>query len=333
MPEKPPHTRIPVWIPIQSLRATNAYLIPGGDPVLIDPGMMTGRSTLSLLDGLRAADTRLCRISKILLTHFHVDHATQAVLVAEASGAEILVGEGDYEMLGPGVRGFIEEAAARFRENGVPEEEISLILEHHPALRFEHVYTRMKDLDIRPLRGGEEVETPAGTLIAVPAPGHTPGSTIYLLEGAGAAYVGDTLLQGITPHVTYHREGTDPLGDYLATLENIARWHGVTAYPGHRDPIRDPAGRAREIIRHHEERLQEILTLLRREGPQTGYQIARRVRWRTRYQTWDDYPPAERFFALGEALAHLRHLEVRGLVEKRMDGDTILWAPATPPTP
>jgi len=318
------HVLVKVWIPIQSLRATNAYLLMNGEPAIIDPGMLTRRSITSLLDGLRGASTRLCEISKILLTHFHVDHATMAVLISEASGAEILVGEHDYRMLGPGVRGFIEEAAERFRENGVPEDEIRLILEHHPALRFEDVYRRMEHLPIRPVGDGERIRLGGRVLVAEWAPGHTPGSMIYRSEDERLAYVGDTLLPGITPHVTYHKPETDPLGDYLRTLERITMWKGTVAYPGHRDPIRDPAARAREIIAHHQERLEEVLRLIREE-PRTGYQVARQIRWRTRYSSWQEYPPAERFFALGEALAHLRHLEVKGLAERVESGGATVW--------
>ena len=320
------HSIIRVWIPIRSLGATNVYLIQGDrSPVLVDAGMMTGRSALSLLHGLRASGTKLCDIEKIVLTHFHVDHSTLAVLIAESSGATILIGEKDLEMLGPGVRGFVAEAAERFLENGVPRSEIDEIIANHPALRLEDVYKRMEKLDIKPVRQGDMIETPAGPLTAVWAPGHTPGSMIYMNKMAGVAYVGDTILNGITPHVTYHHEGSDPLRDYLNTLKYIASWKGLTAYPGHRDSIRDPASRAMEILTHHEERLAEIVNLLQRHGPMTGYEVAKRIRWRTRYSSWSEYPAAEKFFAIGEALAHLRYLETQGRIERTWKNGTIHW--------
>ena len=55
--------------------------------------------------------------------------------------------------------------------------------------------------------------------------------------------------------------------------------------------------------------------------------MAREVRWRVRYTTWDEYPPAERFFAMGEALAHLRRLEVEGRAERVERGGLTLWRP------
>ena len=82
-----------------------------------------------------------------------------------------------------------------------------------------------------------------------------------------------------------------------------------------------------ELIRHHEERLQEILQVLKREGPMTAYEVAKRVRWRVRYSSWEEYPPAERFFALGETLAHLRRLEVEGHAMRVMRMDAYYWMP------
>jgi len=315
-----------VWLPIRSLGWVNVYPLPGG-PGLVDAGMLTGRSVVSLFRGLRETGFDARRLETVLLTHFHVDHSTLAPVLSLVSGAEVYIGEKDLNMLGGGVRRFVEEALERFVENGVPPAEARSILEAHPAMRLEYAYEELERVPVRPVRDGDIISIGGLRLRAVWAPGHTPGSIIYVDEERGLAYVGDVILRGITPHITYHWEGTDPLGDYLRTLSMIAGWRGITACPGHRAPIEDPAGRAREIIAHHEERLREIQSILCRQGLLTGYDVAKRVKWRTRYTTWEEYPAAEKFFAIGEALAHLVHLERRGLVERVQRGSTTLWRP------
>ena len=41
------------------------------------------------------------------------------------------------------------------------------------------------------------------------------------------------------------------------------------------------------------------------------------MRWRIRSRSWEDFPLTQKFFAVGEALAHLDYLAVRGRVERR----------------
>ncbi|MEU7002222.1 hypothetical protein [Nonomuraea sp. NPDC046570] len=42
-------------------------------------------------------------------------------------------------------------------------------------------------------------------------------------------------------------------------------------------------------------------------------------------RSWDDLPPILRGMAAGEAAAHLRALEVRGLVRRLPNGDQVLF--------
>jgi len=44
------------------------------------------------------------------------------------------------------------------------------------------------------------------------------------------------------------------------------------------------------------------------------------MRWKIRSRSWEAFPLGQKFFAVGEALAHLDYLETRGRVERRLDG-------------
>ncbi|MEB2836822.1 MAG: MBL fold metallo-hydrolase [Desulfurococcales archaeon] len=323
--------RLQAWLPIPSLRAINIYPHPRGDGSvdLVDAGMYTARCVHDIIRGLRAAGLDPCRIERIVVTHFHVDHLTGAAILAEATGAEVLLGRGELELvLSTGDPApFIEAALKLFAENGMPREEIDLIRRSHPAMRAIEAYKALSKLDLKPLSEGDTVRVGERTYRVAEMPGHTPGHIALIEEGEAYAFTGDLVLQGITPHVTLHDPDTDPLGDYMASLERLAGLGLRLALPGHREPIEDPAGRAREILEHHRQRLDEVHSILEKHGEATGYQVAREVRWRVRYTTWDEYPPAERFFAMGEALAHLRRLEVEGRAERVERGGLTLWRP------
>ncbi|MEB3774469.1 MAG: MBL fold metallo-hydrolase [Desulfurococcales archaeon] len=312
--------RVKVWLPIRSLGWVNSYIL--GDTV-IDPGMFTSRSILDLVRGLRG-HMDPCRIGSVIVTHFHVDHSTAALLLSQLANPRLYIGRRDLEVIRGGVDKYIGGALELFKHNGMPGTEIEEILKTHPALRLREVYEEASSLEWTPLSHGDHISIGGEVLKVIEAPGHTPGH-ILLHSRDGWMIVGDTLLPGITPHVTIHDWNTDPLKDYLNTLKIIEKLSPSKAYPGHRDPITSPAERAREIIRHHDSRLNEIIELLKKNGPMTGYEIAKKIKWRTRYQSWAEYPHPEKFFAMGEALAHLKRLEEAGLVTHEEKGGTWTW--------
>lgn len=316
--------RIPLPLPIKSLGYVNAYLLWTSEgPVLVDPGMHYAPSLLALFKSLRDRGVEPSRIAYVAATHFHVDHLTAAAILHKALGVHIYMPKGDLEqVLGypGGVEGFIKDTLRLFTSHGMPKSEAELIVKYHPALRAADAYEVLAEV-AEPIRPGDYL--PGTGFRAIDAPGHTPGHLVYY-DGR-ALLAGDSILPGITPHITLHHEDTNPLADYLDTLKRIEALNAPKAYPGHRDPIPGPSARARELIKHHEVRLREVLEVIKSEGKITAYGVAKRVKWRVRYSSWEEYPPPEKFFAMGETLAHLRLLEVQGAVERIEEAETVYW--------
>ena len=50
--------------------------------------------------------------------------------------------------------------------------------------------------------------------------------------------------------------------------------------------------------------------------------------WSIRCRSWADFPLTQKYFAVGEALAHLDFLCRRGRAERRVTGDTARYYPA-----
>ena len=132
----------------------------------------------------------------------------------------------------------------------------------------------------------------------------------------GVLVAGDHLLPTITPAVgLYPDSRPDPLGDYLESLERIAALGLHLALPGHGEPMEDPRARAREIIEHHRERLDETADALGAE-PRTGYDVS--------YPLFGaELDPAARRFAVAETLSHLERL-VRDGAAQRHDDDRVV---------
>jgi glyoxylase-like metal-dependent hydrolase (beta-lactamase superfamily II) len=282
----------------------HCYLLPSSDGgwTAVDTGL-----------GLPDAGTRWARaldrldapVQRIAITHFHPDHVGAASDLAELTGAPVFQGVDDYDQC---IRTWGELRVAErmpeyLRVHGTPEVDVESFEEEGRAfvqfVRFVHDPERLEpggELD------GWEV---------LHLPGHADGHLAFLRDGILVA--GDTLLGSITPNVgLYPDSRPDPLADYLTSLERIAELAPRVALPGHGDPIEDPAGRARELIAHHGERLERTAEALDGD-PVSAYDVSLTL-------FPDPLPATLRRFALAETRAHLEYL-VRRDGAKRVDGD------------
>ena len=233
----------------------------------------------------------------IVLTHMHPDHVGGAERAAEATSALVHQLELDYEQCVRvwGSEDWPERMAEWFRSHGVPAPVADeLIVQGHavaPFIRF------VRDPAV--LREGDRIDGWEVLWL----PGHADGH-IALLRG-GVIVCGDILLDEISPAVGLYPESRpDPLADYLRTLERIVELDPHVAYGGHGEPVRAPVARARELVAHHERRLEEAQAAL---GPmlRSGYEVSLRL-------FGDELSPPQRRFAVAETLSHLEHLVARG---------------------
>lgn len=102
----------------------------------------------------------------------------------------------------------------------------------------------------------------------------------------------------------------------LASLDKVAGLPVDLVLPGHRRLIRNHGARIAELKQHHAQRLDEVLTIL--EGaPLNAFQVASRMTWDIKADSWDQFPVAQRWFATGEAISHLRYLEEEGKLARK----------------
>jgi len=91
--------------------------------------------------------------------------------------------------------------------------------------------------------------------------------------------------------------------------------------PAHEHRFVGLQARVNELKQHHEERFGEVVEAIQ-SGSNTAWEITAHMRWS---RSWDRINGWMRRAALGEALAHIRVLETRGVV-RALDGEPVRWA-------
>jgi glyoxylase-like metal-dependent hydrolase (beta-lactamase superfamily II) len=274
----------------------HCYLVDG---TLFDTGL-----------GLGDAPWESAGIERIAITHFHPDHVGGAAAAAAATGAPVFQGGLDYAQCERvwGSADWPERMAAWFRQQGAPAEVADELIEQGHAFAAFVKYALDPDLIY-------EGSTLAGWDV-VELPGHADGHLGFLRDGVLIA--GDHVLQPISPAIgLYPDSRPDPLGDYLASLQRTIELAPRVAYPGHGEPIHDPAGRASELIEHHRRRLDQTGTCLNHQGL-TPFEVSLRL-------FGDDLSPTQRRFAVAETLSHLERLVREGGAARSGDDGTLTY--------
>lgn len=168
------------------------------EAALIDPG---GDAEM-LLDVVRRARVR---VTKLLLTHGHIDHVGGAGAVARAL---------DVPIVGP-------HRDDAFLLESLPQQAAMFSFPHSAALQPDQW-----------LADGETVQIGQERLQVVHCPGHTPGHVVFFDPQSRHAFVGDVLFQGSIGRTDFprgnHRDLIASIKDKLFPLGD-----DVAFVPGH----------------------------------------------------------------------------------------------------
>jgi glyoxylase-like metal-dependent hydrolase (beta-lactamase superfamily II) len=166
-----------VWrIPTLGRAAVNsfAFVDADGSVTLVDCGLK--KAPARIVAGLAAIGKRPADVTRIVLTHVHMDHVSGAAEMAERSGAPVTAHTAD---------------AVYARSGRLPDPDRSFLL---GRLMLRMPNRRFTPLEIaRPLVDGDLLPV-AGGLRVLHTPGHSPGHVSLLHEPTKVLITGDALM-------------------------------------------------------------------------------------------------------------------------------------------
>ena len=305
--------RLEIPLPKSPLKAVNAYLIQGPErALLIDTGMNREACRVPMHDCLTQLGVDLDR-TDFFITHLHADHlglveslATDNSTVyfsrTEASIFNAIVRD---------VRKRQQAFLALLRSHGFPEAELKEALDAHPGYR----YSPKKTIDFCGLIDGDTLRAGDYTFTCIETPGHSPGHMCLYEKQKKLLFSGDHILADITPNITCWPDVDNTLKAFLESLDKVSDLSVDLVLPGHRSRIPDHKKRIRELKAHHRDRLAEALGSVGK-GSRTAWDVAPDISWDIRVRSWEQFPAAQKWFAMGETIAHLNYLEAEGKIKK-----------------
>lgn len=311
-------------IPDNPLGFLNSYVIRGDKGcLLVDTGWDTDEGFRQLKTQLREIGLSLDDIATVVITHVHPDHYGLAGRIKQNSPTRFAFHLWEKALIESRYINFAElqsKIGLFLRSHGVPEQSTEpLQTASQPTL--EYVSVAWPD---EVLYGGEMLDVGDFHLEVIWTPGHAPGHVCLYEPSKKLLFAGDHILPTITPNVSYHlQSGSNPLGDYLNSLQQIKRLPVDLVLPGHENIFTDLEHRIEEIVGHHKEREQQILELIARE-PQTAFQIGGQLPWNLGGATWAGLDALVQRWAVMETIAHLEALRMDALA-RRFTRDSMLF--------
>jgi len=288
-------------------------------PYIVDAGWNTDEAFDALSAGLGQAGFDITDVRGVMVTHIHADHYGLAGRLRDTSGAWIALHPADAALIHDRYEepdDLLLRMNGYLRHLGAPQSDIDALTNAAMPVR---PFVELAQPDVL-LDDGDRPDIPGWDLTTVWTPGHSPGHICFWEPRHQMMCTGDCVLPRITPNVSLNPQSEDdPLGDFLASLDKLDTFGG-DALPAHEWRFDDLRARTEELRRHHQRRLDEVVTAIR-EGYTTAWEITPHMEWSRPFETSEVF--AKRA-AVSEAMAHLRLLEVRGVV-KEIGGEPARW--------
>ncbi len=314
-----------ISMPIPFLEAggpVNAYAVEDRDGglLLFDAGLGSPESEAALVDGLSRIGRSPADVSRLVVSHGHVDHYGGAVALVEKAGHPIPVHAHprDVPKMAEGYPRWKDQLPAYgafFARMGVP---VPVMVE--AGRQVGDGFTKARRIPhVEPLDLGEPLRLRHVTLEPMHMPGHTPG-LLCLYDREHRLFLSDDhLLEHVSPNPLIElgpdgSEGWRPLVAYLGSVARLRALDVDLVLPGHARPFGDHRAVIDRLLAFYGKRQLRIRDELA-AAPLTGWEVASRLFPRA--------PASAMFLTMSEALANLEVLEERGEVVREPDGEVL----------
>lgn len=283
-----------------------SYLLrdSAGGVHLVDPGWDSDENWASLCAALADLGCVPGDIRGVIVTHLHPDHLGMAQRVRRETDAPVTLHAAEQEALDGGLAlGWTpERLAAELDAWGVPGDRRA----EFESLTGQAGRTPPFAADV--LVGDDErLDIPGFDLVTVWTPGHTRGHLCLRDDERSLLYTGDHLLPTMFAGLGLGGPtATNPLTDYLDSLDRVDRMPEHEALPGHGYRFTELATRVAESREHHLRRSREVAAVLAEGGDPTTWQIATRLTWTA---GWDQLRGFYVYSALSQTAMHREYVE------------------------
>ena len=320
--------RVPVPVPFpQAGGPVNLYLVEeaGGGVLLFDAGLGSDEGMAAIEEGFRRLGRRFEEVTRIVISHGHVDHFGAARWIQERHGGELpvyahLADQPKMTEAGPRWAELAPRYGAYLVRLGVPPDVLAAVAKEGER---SHGFSRRLASAI-PIGEGDVVRTKHLALEILHMPGHTPGLLCGYDRAHGIILSDDHLLEKVSPNPLIELgpdglpSGFRPLSAYLASVARMRALDLALVLPGHGPPFAGHRAVIDRLVGFYGTRQEKILGLLGGEA-RTVYEVAAALFPRAR--------PNDVFLTVSETIANLEVLEDRGAVSRADDG-TIRFARA-----
>lgn len=312
--DNPDIYKIYVPLPNNPLKNLNCYVIKTPEKnLIIDTGFNMIECYDALKEGLEQLQIDIDK-TEMFLTHLHSDHIGLVESIMKKD-SKIYMSAIDYDYLTKKSVIFWVESDKRFILEGFPEVDIITLRDLNPA----RIYAPKSIFNAITFEDNYKFKIGSYEFTCILTPGHTPGHACLFIENENIMFLGDHVLFDISPNIIEWYGTKDSLADYLESLKKIQSYDIKTALPAHRKNEMDIYVRINELLRHHDVRLQNTIDVISQNPGFNAYDIAGKMQWSMRGRDWSEFPIQQKWFAVGETLAHLDYLIEDNKIYKKFE--------------
>jgi glyoxylase-like metal-dependent hydrolase (beta-lactamase superfamily II) len=295
-----------------SLDHINLWALRDGSAwTLVDTGVRS-RKVQALWEQIFTDGLDGLPVRRLIVTHFHPDHAGLAGWLCERLGIELWM---------PRTEWLFARMLTMDAPDDVPEDVLAFyqragfdatMLEMMRAAGYGHYRKRVSPLpaSYRRIQDSDRLQIDCRAWQVIVGTGHSPEHACLYCPELELMIGGDQVLAKISPHIgVYPSEPeADPLGDYLDSLPRFRELPADTlVLPSHILPYRGLHRRLDSLSRHHDERLARLRRAC--AEPRTAAELVPMLFDR-------ELNPMDFYMATAETLSHLNHSRATGEIER-----------------